>query len=386
MRNKKRLVAAIILILAVCVASILTCHGNSFAAVQRVIINYTVQKGDTLWEISQKHNTTVSEIMSLNNLSGTTIYIGQTLKVYVDMEIGIKNIEYRVRPGNTLSGLAEYFGTTVDRIKSANGLTGDMIYVDQVLYIPASYVNYIVKPGDTLWLLANRFNTTIDRIRIFNALKSDTIYVGQVLHMPYLVQQPRVTYITHTVQPGETAWGIAMRYGIPQYELLKVNGLTESSVLSIGQKLKVPVYNIPVKPTPGPQYGEYLDWWTEAQYVFPIGKTARVRDFVTGKTFNIRRSIGANHADCEPLTASDATIMRNLWGGNYSWVTRAAIVEVDGRKIAASVTSMPHGVAYITNNNFGGHFDIHFLNSTRHSDGQIDPYHQEKVKIAAGIK
>jgi hypothetical protein len=47
---------------------------------------------------------------------------------------------------------------------------------------------------------------------------------------------------------------------------------------------------------------------------------------------------------------------------------------------------MPHGVVYITNNNFDGHFDIHFLNSTRHVDGKIDRYHQEKIKIAAGVK
>ena len=166
------------------------------------------------------------------------------------MEAGVKisSTGYAV----TLSGLAEYFGTTVDRIKSANGLTGDMIYVDQILYIPASYVNYIVKSGDTLWLLAFRFNTTIERIKLFNGLKSDIIYVGQVLHIPYLVEQPRVTYITHTVKSGETVWGISMQYGIPQYEILKVNGLTESSVLSVGQKLTIPVHHVPVKQTPAP--------------------------------------------------------------------------------------------------------------------------------------
>lgn len=384
MKRKSLIIA--ITVLAVLLISVPLFSSSCYAAGQRIVINYSVQKGDTLWEISQKHNTTVSDLMTLNKLSNTTIYVGQTLKVYVDMEAGVKNIEYRVRPGNTLSGLAEYFGTTVDRIKSANGLTGDMIYVDQILYIPASYVNYIVKSGDTLWLLAFRFNTTIERIKLFNGLKSDIIYVGQVLHIPYLVEQPRVTYITHTVKSGETVWGISMQYGIPQYEILKANGLTESSVLSVGQKLTIPVHHVPVKQTPGPQYGEYLDWWTEAQYVFPIGKIARVRDFATGKTFNARRSIGANHADCEPITASDAAIMKSLWGGTYSWTTRAVIVEVDGRKIAASATSMPHGVVYITNNNFDGHFDIHFLNSTRHVDGKIDPYHQEKIKIAAGVK
>ena len=357
------------------------CH-----AAAQVTINYRVKSGDTLWEISQKHGTTVASIKSLNGLSGDIIHIGQTLKVNVNMDEGVKNIEYVVQSGNTLYYLAEFFGTTVDRIQSANGLTDSMIRVGQILLIPASYVNYIVKSGDTLWELSFRFDTAVSRIKMFSGLKSDVIYVGQVLHIPHLSAHPKLTFITHTVVSGDNAWDLSIKYGIPQSELLKVNGLTLSSTLSIGQKLKIPVYSIPVMATPGPQYGEYLDWWTEAQYVFPIGRNAVVKDFVTGKTFNIRRSIGANHADCEPLTAADAAVMKSLWGGTYSWTTRAAIILVDGRKLAASVTSMPHGVDYIAGNNFSGHFDVHFKNSTKHVDGQIDQYHQAKIKVAAGVK
>lgn len=353
-------------------------------AASQVLINYRVKSGDTLWGVAQKHSTTIGDIKSLNGLTSNTIIVGQTLKVHVNMDAGIKNMEYSVQPGNTLYYLAEYFGTTVDKIKSANGLTGNTIYVGQLLRIPASYVNYIVVRGDTLWELAYRFNTTVYRIKLFSGLKSDAIYVGQVLHIPSLATQPKLTFITHTVEAGDNCWDLSIKYGIPQSELLKVNGLTLSSTLTIGQKLKIPVYSIPVMATPGPQYGEYLDWWTEAQYVFPIGRNAVVKDFVTGKTFNIRRSIGANHADCEPLTATDSAAIKSLWGGTYSWTTRAVLILVDGRKIAASMTSMPHGVVYITNNNFGGHFDIHFKNSTRHNDGQIDQYHQAKVKVAAG--
>ena len=44
----------------------------------------------------------------------------------------------------------------------------------------------------------------------------------------------------------------------------------------------------------------------------------------------------------------------------------AVIIETGGRKLAASMSSMPHGIQYITGNNFNGHFDVHFKNSTRH--------------------
>jgi len=168
-------------------------------------------------------------------------------------------------------------------------------------------------------------------------------------------------------------------------ELLEVNNLTMNSILYVGQKIKVPVHKIPVKEPVSEKYGEYLDWWTEAQYVFPIGKVATVTDFKTGKSFKVKRTIGAFHADCEPLTAEDAAIIKEIWGGTYSWKERAVIVNVDGRRIAASMASMPHDIEYITDNNFNGHFDIHFKNSTRHKDGLISENHQKQIKVAAGL-
>ena len=155
-------------------------------------------------------------------------------------------------------------------------------------------------------------------------------------------------------------------------------------MLRIGQTLRIPVHHIPVRPAPGEEFGEFLDWWTEAQYVFPINRIATVTDFSTRRSFRVKRTIGANHADCEPLTAEDTAIAKSIWGG-WSWNTRAVIVEVDGRRIAASMTFFPHGVQYVANNDFDGHFDIHFLNSTRHADGRIDPNHQASVRIAAGM-
>jgi LysM repeat protein len=193
----------------------------------------------------------------------------------------------------------------------------------------------------------------------------------------------KVSYVTHTVARGDTFWGLSIKYGIPMSELLKVNNMTEKTALSVGMKLSVPVYQIRVKSTPGPQYGEFLDWWTEAQYVWPIGKDARIIDFETGKSFMARRTVGAFHADVEPLTASDSQIMFEIWGG-WSWATRPVLVEVDGRRIAASSHAMPHSIQTITNNNFRGHFCIHFLNSTRHKDNLQQSDHQRNVRTAAG--
>lgn len=97
-------------------------------------------------------------------------------------------VVYTVRSGDTLWLLARRYGTTVDAIKQANGLTSDNLSIGQVLRIPASqhepYFLYTVRSGDTLWLLANRFSTTVDDIKNLNGLTSDALRIGQVLRIP----------------------------------------------------------------------------------------------------------------------------------------------------------------------------------------------------------
>lgn len=150
---------------------------------------------------------------------------------------------------------------------------------------------------------------------------------------------------------------------------------------------------------------EMLDWWKEASKVFKIGSTATITDVKTGKTFKIVRTYGTNHADVEALTANDSKIIKDIWGG-WSWTRRPVIVEVNDRKIAASMAAMPHAgvdsqpantyvsqrsggysrgtnLDKIKDNGMSGHMDVHFLNSRTHGSNKIDPKHQAAVKAAA---
>lgn len=101
---------------------------------------------------------------------------------------GTGSFQYTVQPGDTLWLLSRKYGTTVEAIKQLNGLTGDMLYVGQVLKIPAPqsepYIEYTVKSGDTLWLLSRKYHTTVDAIKSLNGLTSDIIDIGQVLKIP----------------------------------------------------------------------------------------------------------------------------------------------------------------------------------------------------------
>nr|WP_296484623.1 LysM peptidoglycan-binding domain-containing protein [uncultured Acetatifactor sp.] len=96
--------------------------------------------------------------------------------------------EYTVRAGDSLWLIAQRYHTTVDAIRKLNGLTSDLINVGQVLKIPSSqsgpYFEYTVRPGDTLWLLSRRYDTTVEAIKSLNGLTSDMLNIGQVLRIP----------------------------------------------------------------------------------------------------------------------------------------------------------------------------------------------------------
>ncbi len=154
---------------------------------------------------------------------------------------------------------------------------------------------------------------------------------------------------------------------------------------------------------------EVLDWWTQANEVFARGSNAKVIDVRTGRSFYIKRTYGGNHADCETLTKDDTKIMKEIWGGTFSWSRRPVIIEINGRRLAASMAGMPHAgldnktvnatvsgrsggygrgtnLDTVKNNGMDGHFDVHFKNSRTHGSNRVDPAHQNAIKEAAGAK
>lgn len=184
----------------------------------------------------------------------------------------------------------------------------------------------------------------------------------------------------YVLKPGDNLNSIAKQYGTTPQEIMRLNGLT-SWVLNPGIRLVIPKY------TPsrgGERYGEMADWWTVASKVFAVGDVATITDLDSGLSYQVVRKGGTNHADCQPLTASDTAKMKQAYGGSWSWTRHAILVNVNGRVFAASQNGMPHGGQSIYNNNFEGHFCIHFLNSRTHGTNRVDPAHQAAVHKAAG--
>lgn len=123
--------------------------------------------------------------------------------------------------------------------------------------------------------------------------------------------------------------------------------------------------------------------WEKVNQILPKYSKFTVVDAETGHKFRVQRRAGSRHADVQPLTSNDTKIMKKIYHGKWSWRRRAIFV-VDGKKkIPASMHGMPHGAGALQNN-FPGHFCIHFYGSTTHRTNHMDLSHKLMILKAAG--
>lgn len=206
---------------------------------------YTVQKGDTLYGIANKYGISVDELKAANNLSSNTLTIGKVLLIpeVEEPETPDENI-YTVKSGDTLYSIANKYGMTVDELKALNNLTSNTLSIGQKLVISegnaATLDTYMVKSGDTLYSIANKFGLTVNELKSLNNLTSDLLSIGQVLNVSNSsIPTPSNTY---TVKSGDSLYSIAKQYGVTVDALKSANGKT-SNLLSIGEVLVIPTTN-----------------------------------------------------------------------------------------------------------------------------------------------
>ena len=96
-------------------------------------ITYTVQKGDNLYSIANRYNTSVSAITNLNKLTSNNLSIGQILKIPQTNNQTPKT--YIVQKGDSLYSIAKKFNTTVDNIKRKNNISSNTLQIGQKLNI-----------------------------------------------------------------------------------------------------------------------------------------------------------------------------------------------------------------------------------------------------------
>jgi len=171
-----------------------------------------------------------------------------------------------VQRGETLSGIAYRYGTSVQAIMNANGLTNpSFIWVGQRLRIPGGgsggYAGsggsgsgiHVVQRGENLTQIAQRYGTSVSAIVQANGLRNPSyIYAGQRLSIPgtggssYAGTSGSAGSYTgsgsgiHVVQRGENLTQIARRYGTSVSAIVQANGLRNPSYIYAGQRLSIP--------------------------------------------------------------------------------------------------------------------------------------------------
>ena len=168
-------------------------------------VTYTVQSGDTLWQIANKYGTTVQEIANINRIANPNlIYPGQVLQILENSTVagkeerGTGSIVYTVKSGDTVSKIAMAYGVTVNHIVEINDIqNANLIYPGEKIRITESRSNqlnemgdpnldvtYVVRKGDTLWGISRKFGVSVDYLVAKNGIRDrNLIYVGEIIRI-----------------------------------------------------------------------------------------------------------------------------------------------------------------------------------------------------------
>lgn len=234
-------------------------------------VTYVVQPGDTLEKVADRFGMPSEAIVKANNLKPSTPLVsGQKIIIPYDGPPGPgeggpdRTVVHTVQPGESLWKISRKYGTTVDAIAKANNLNpNDHLRVGQRLVIPVSGQTpvpppgqvpgqppagdnrgnrriYTVVAGDTLWKIAQQFGTTVDAIAMANNLDPNKyLVVGQQILIQGASAPPPAQTLVYTVQPGDSLWKIANKYGTTVDNLAMLNRIDPGKPIYAGQKLRI---------------------------------------------------------------------------------------------------------------------------------------------------
>jgi peptidoglycan/xylan/chitin deacetylase (PgdA/CDA1 family) len=161
---------------------------------------------------------------------------------------GVFVLQYSIRPGDTLYGIAQRFGLNMNAILTVNPqiVNPAAIFPGMVINIPSSAsMSYTIRPGDTLYGIAQRFGLNINAILTVNPqiVNPAVIFPGMVINIP---SSASITYI---IKPGDTLNLVSIKFGIPLSSLFQANPGINPANLVIGMKIFIPVSPLSIYPT-----------------------------------------------------------------------------------------------------------------------------------------
>ncbi|WP_343614469.1 LysM peptidoglycan-binding domain-containing protein [Flavobacterium sp.] len=233
---------------------------NKIAA-QDSIIEHTIQKGETAYFIAQKYKVSIDEIYKLNPQSQNGIKDNQIIKIPVHSSenTNSKQQTHIVAPKETLFGLSKQYNVSVEAIQNANqAVLVNGLQIGQELIIPhtvnssktenaaSSKTTHQVVAKESLFSIAREYNVSVQDLESLNKdILVNGLQIGQTITIPNKRKtvDGRVRVINqetvfHVVEPKETKFSIAKKYGISIDQLESqnpeiVNGLIVGNKLAI---------------------------------------------------------------------------------------------------------------------------------------------------------
>ncbi|WP_136468874.1 LysM peptidoglycan-binding domain-containing protein [Flagellimonas onchidii] len=241
---------------------------------------HVVKEGETLQSISQKYRITPYTILQSNKEIKTAADIKANVILIIPVDGAVVQEEkpkeevtqeedrpigfsrHRVRKRETLFGLTQKYQITEEQLKRHNRqLYAEPLKKGMVLQIPRyperteeeerelDFETYIVQPKETRWSIAHKYGITIDSMVVLNPdleKNSNYLAVGQELKLPRpkgdsLKDQEVALFTSYTVPPKQTLYSLGKEYGIPSDSIVKLNPeIIEQGGLKEGMVIRVP--------------------------------------------------------------------------------------------------------------------------------------------------
>ena len=203
---------------------------------------YIVKKNDNLYDIAKEYNTTVGILKALNNLSSNILQVGQILKLptsLVEETIPGNYLIYTIKKGDNLYSIAKNYNISLEELINFNQQGSTLLHIGEQLLIPINNqtnnnIQYVIKPGDTLYNIAKRYNTNVDEIKRINNLNTNMLKIGETILIP-----STSNYQTYVIRTNDTLEGIALKYNTTIEDIMKANNLLTDDV-TVGQIILIP--------------------------------------------------------------------------------------------------------------------------------------------------
>ena len=277
-------------------------------------------------------------------------------------------LAYTVKPGDTLSEIAQRSDVSVAELIELNGISNpNLIRAGQVLLIPdasgvttpAAAATHIVVTGDTLGKIARKYGVTVAQLMDSNGITNpNRIYLGASIVVNSTAPAPFVnlandsTDLTHLVTSGQSLAKIAGIYDVTISELLSANTIPNPDLIRVGQEIAVPGVSRWRCPVPN---GAFINDWG-----FPRsgGRTHKGTDIFAPRGSDVVAPVSG---EAEQIDGTIGGLQVRLWGddGHVYWLTHLDSFAKGGRVNAGDVIGFVGDSGNALGSQTHVHFEIH---------------------------